>query len=182
MKVTLTSRNQITIPKDLIKSLNIKPGQIFDLIVDDEGIKLNYATELNESSAQIKVSSKSSLKIVSNIEESKNYSRRVISECGLLVRTKKSYLDRVCSECRGMLAKQYGESNHPCKYNISNTDKNDSKNDNDNNICSSTKIKTQDTNQKINKTENVLIDLKSNIEKLQRNIDNDIKCIQKEFP
>lgn len=172
MKVTLTARNQITIPKEIIEKLNLQKGQVFDLIVDNGCLKLLYdAKNIKVNIAQ--TSSKSSRKIISNLKEAENYSRKVVSECGLLVRTKKSYLDNVCAECKGMLAKEYGEDKYPCRYNKSHNELTVSSNSEKFNSNSSSEIK---------EVKPVIAQLTDNVHKLQSTIDENIASIQKEFP
>lgn len=120
MKVKLASGNRITIPKEIIDKLNLKQGTFLDLTIDENTIHLS---KIMSSKKELKSSNIPNLKntfkshIVSNLEESKNFSRRVVSECGLLVRTKRAYLNKACEECQGWLALQYKDKATSCKYN-----------------------------------------------------------------
>ena len=41
MKITLSSGNRITIPKEVVNQLNLNQGQTFDLIITNDG-KFEY--------------------------------------------------------------------------------------------------------------------------------------------
>ena len=135
MRVMLTQRNQITIPKNLISELNLELGKYYELDIKNDQIVLDIShvyDDIEDTEVQpiktIPPSIKSTIKIESNLEEGKNFSRKVYSDCGLVIRTKRSYLNKFCEACRGQLAKQYGIENHPCKYYVSDNVKSDNSN------------------------------------------------------
>lgn len=124
MQVTLTGRNQITIPRNLIKDLGFKPGDEFDLQYDSANKTFNLKfindkcnlTSITESRNSKSNNTQFKRYIVSNLKEGQTFSRKLYSECGLVIRTKNSYLAKFCEECKGQLAKEYGVKDHPCKY------------------------------------------------------------------
>lgn len=77
----------------------------------DENIVSNNITEKNKVGATKKVNSSknttNSIKIESNLKESENYSRKVYSDCGLVVRTKRKYISKFCDACQGTLLVDY---------------------------------------------------------------------------
>lgn len=135
MKVMLTQRNQITIPKNLVTDLGLELGKFYELNICEGKIELDITKSYDEpdvnkveniESVSIKPikptedkSEKSSLftmKIVSNLEEGKKFSHQILSDCGLVIRTKRSYMTKFCEACNGKLSKEYGEVKHPCPY------------------------------------------------------------------
>ena len=158
MRVMLTQRNQITIPKNLISELNLELGKYCELDIKNDQIVLDIShvyDDIEDTEVQsiktIPPSIKSTIKIESNLEEGKNFSRKVYSDCGLVIRTKRSYLNKFCETCQGQLAKQYGIENHPCKY------------------CVSDNIKSDNSN--------VIENIQKNINTLNTKIDQDIEIL-----
>lgn len=155
MRVMLTQRNQITIPKNLISELNLELGKYYELNIKNDQIVLDISHVYEDTEVQsiktIPSSIKSTIKIESNLEEGKNFSRKVYSDCGLVIRTKRSYLNKFCEACQGQLAKQYGIENHPCKY------------------CVSDNIKSDNSN--------VIENIQKNINTLNTKIDQDIEIL-----
>lgn len=158
MRVMLTQRNQITIPKNLISELNLELGKYYELDIKNDQIVLDIShvyDDIEDTEVQsiktIPSSIKSTIKIESNLEEGKNFSRKVYSDCGLVIRTKRSYLNKFCEACQGQLAKQYGIENHPCKYYVSNN------------------VKSNNSN--------VIENIQKNINTLNTKIDQDIEMI-----
>ena len=138
MDVKIGAGRRITIPAELFKETQFKEGDILDLryekgdfilspkyflIENEETIKkLNKSNEIQEDKSVTLNENKSSIsntftrKIVSNLEEGRKFSRQVLSECGLVIRTKQSYLNQFCNTCQGQLAKEYGIKDHPCRF------------------------------------------------------------------
>lgn len=129
MRVMLTQRNQITIPKNLITELGLELGKYYELDIHEGKIELDINRYYDEPEEKIeepiviepKVKEKNPLfvntvKIVSNLEEGKKFSRQVLSDCKLVIRTKKAYLTKFCEICQGQLSKEYGQDKHPCPY------------------------------------------------------------------
>ena len=146
MKITLSSNNRITIPKTIINELNLTIGQQLDLIIEDGRIILSTeeihskesikeedkiietkeletniveeeildSNNIPENRPVIKTTN--NIKIESNLTEGEKFSRKIYSECGLVIRTKNSYMNKFCEACQGELSKQYGVDKHPCKY------------------------------------------------------------------
>lgn len=158
MRVMLTQRNQITIPKNLISELNLELGKYYELDIKNDQIILDIShvyDEIEGTEVQpiktIPSSIKSTIKIESNLEEGKNFSRKVYSDCGLVIRTKRSYLNKFCEACQGQLAEQYGIENHPCKY------------------CVPDNVKPDNSN--------VIENIQKNINTLNTKIDQDIEIL-----
>lgn len=173
MKVYLTNRNQITIPRALIKELGYKAGDIFDLSYDKETqtfqIKFvkdtNDAVEEKFNPVNNLIKNQFKRKIVSNLEEGSKFSRQVYSDCKLVIRTRKSYLKSFCEECKGQLSKEYGVDKYPCPYL------------NKNSIEDASIVqKEEKAIDKVDSTSsNILKDITSNVEKLNKKLDQDIK-------
>ena len=125
MQVKFSSTNRITIPRDVMEKLKLKPGMILDLDVIDSLIVMKVKDEkLNNDMLQEKEINDSqmsdpkrpkNMKIVSNLEEAENFYRKCYSSCGLVVRTKNSYVDKFCEQCRGELLNDY-EGEYNCPY------------------------------------------------------------------
>lgn len=49
---------------------------------------------------------RNNVKIVSNLDEGANFSRKVYSDCKLVIRTKTSYINKFCEQCHGYLAEK----------------------------------------------------------------------------
>ena len=168
MRLMLTQRNQITIPKNLISELNLELGKYYELDIKNDQIVLDIShvyDEIEGTEVQpiktISPSIKSTIKIESNLEEGKNFSRKVYSDCGLVIRTKRSYLNKFCEACQGQLAEQYGIENHPCKYCVPDNVKPDNvKPDN---------VKPDNSN--------VIENIQKNINTLNTKIDQDIEIL-----
>lgn len=163
MRVMLTQRNQITIPKNLISELNLELGKYYELDIKNDQIILDIShvyDEIEGTEVQpiktIPPSIKSTIKIESNLEEGKNFSRKVYSDCGLVIRTKKSYLNKFCEACQGQLAEQYGIENHPCRYCVPDNVKPDN-------------VKPDNSN--------VIENIQKNINTLNTKIDQDIEIL-----
>ena len=163
MRVMLTQRNQITIPKNLISELNLELGKYYELDIKNDQIVLDIShvyDDIEDTEVQpiktISPSIKSTIKIESNLEEGKNFSRKVYSDCGLVIRTKRSYLNKFCEACQGQLAEQYGIENHPCRYCVPDNVKPDN-------------VKPDNSN--------VIENIQKNINTLNTKIDQDIEIL-----
>lgn len=176
MKVYLTNRNQITIPRALIKELGYKGGDIFDLSYDKETqtFQIKFVKDTNDS-VEEKFNPVNNLiknqfkrKIVSNLEEGSKFSRQVYSDCKLVIRTRKSYLKSFCEECQGQLSKEYGIDKYPCPYL--------NKNSIEEAPISEIEIKEEKAVDNADSiSSNILKDITSNVEKLNKKLDQDIK-------
>lgn len=126
MQVKFSSTNRITIPRDVIEELKLEPGMILDLEVVDSLIvmkvkdskiykndKMQQETENNNQ--EIEVKKPKNMKIVSNLKEAENFYRKCYSSCGLVVRTKNSYVDKFCEQCKGELLDDF-EGEYNCPY------------------------------------------------------------------
>ena len=93
--LTIGSDRRTTIPKNVADQINLKPGR-YDVQYIDGKIVIDLNTsEIQENTLinkQKPVKSVKGIKIESNLHESENYSRKVYSDCGLVVRTKKKYI------------------------------------------------------------------------------------------
>lgn len=211
MKITLSSGNRITIPKEIVNQLNLNQGQTFDLIITNDG---NLLLNINNSNIEqvdnsLNIIQESKLediedkiiksdptpvrfkhKIVSNLAESENFTRKVVSECGLLVRTKRSYLNKACEECQGYLAEQYGRENHLCKY-LDNSKTNiesereeiqvkeDEKKEDESKEVKADNPKVVIEQEKPKTNKEMIQNINNNINKLKETIDHKIDNIQK---
>lgn len=130
MRVTFGTYNRVTIPKELVNKFQLEQGMILDLTVEGNKMILtvgsaednNVTTVVDEHQEYVKQENDNNVpkhiittKIVSNLEESKNFYRKCYSDCGLVVRTKKRYVEHACDECRGQLKETYPEIQN-CPY------------------------------------------------------------------
>lgn len=195
MRVMLTQRNQITIPKNMINELDLELGKFYELRFEENKIVLDISQsydQIEDEKTIIEPMKKenitSNIKIESNLEEGKSFSRQVYSDCGLVIRTKRSYINKFCEVCQGQLAREYGIDNHPCVYNL-NIEKNSSKE----NITLSSQpetpvetpvIKYEEPMEEIKKEEKpvkkIINCLTDNVEKLSAKLDKEIVNISKE--
>lgn len=130
MRVMLTQRNQITIPKNLVSELGLELGKFYELKICEGKIELDITKnydEMEEPKVAIQESnegiinekkSTNNIKIVSNLEEGAKFSRQVVSDCGLVIRTKRSYLTKFCEVCKGQLAREYNLDDSRCPNSI----------------------------------------------------------------
>ena len=126
VKVKLSSGNRVVIPMPVVKNLGLNIGDEFILSIESGKIVFTK-TGSNISTERPKVADKPikkttskpnkfKSKIYCNLEESKNYSKKKYSECGLVVRTKTRYINKLCEECRGWLACEYNVPDK-CRFN-----------------------------------------------------------------
>lgn len=175
MRVMLTNRNQITIPKNMINELGLELGKYYEMNITKDSINLDItksydALEDEKPIEIIKSEEKPSknIKIESNLEEGKTFSRQVYSECGLVIRTKSSYMRKFCEACQGQLAQEYGIDNHPCKY-LSQENKSEDV----------INIKEEP---RISSSKKIIDQLTDNVKRLNKNINTKITNISKECP
>lgn len=168
-------RHRITIPTEFRNSANIKDGEYLGIYYDEkenhividlndrskykEEFSLNGKYELNSMydndvlgdllnkvANDIKESKKSNIKIVANFEDAPKLYQTRFSECGLVVRTKTSYVNKFCEQCKGQLAKEwYDRLEVKCKY-LEDKDKNTEKNQDEvikNNNIEKSKLKSK---------------------------------------
>ena len=190
MKVTLSSGNRVTIPKVVMEELNLSLGQSLELEIRDGVITINpqiNSTEDNikqiesqipetkenkpikehkliERPKNYKTLTVNGIKIESNLEEGSKFSRKIYSDCGLVIRTKRNYLDKFCEACQGELAYQNGVLDHPCKY-----------------INIPERVEIEEP-KKENPVKSIVKKLTDNISKLDKKLDNKIDTIEQEFP
>lgn len=162
MKVKISARNMITIPKDIRDKLNWNSGDNLELKLDGNNIIISKSNDKEEVKIAVKSknnSKKGLIKIVSNLEEGQNFSKKIYSECGLVIRTKRKYMNKFCEECKGQLAAEYGPENHPCKFY--------------NEIMNSTKEKSNTVKQ----SRKIIDELINNVNKVQSKLDKRIEII-----
>lgn len=191
MEVTLGSGYRITIPREIRDQLHLKENTKLQLNIQDNKIILSadLTKDILNSKEEIKVeeikeelSTKeikpvlidrpkeykkltiNGIKIESNLEEGEKFSRKVYSDCKLVIRTKRSYLEKFCSICQGELAYQYGVLDHPCKY-----------------INIPERIEIEEP-KKENPVKSIVKKLTDNISKLDKKLDDKIDIIEQEFP
>ena len=176
MKITVSSGNRITIPKEICNKLDLKQGD--QLYLDIVGDKLFFSkSNFNNETDDVKEVPKKiesnrgnnlSRKIVSNLEEGKNFKRKVYSACELVIRTKKVYMNEFCEHCKGELLKQGYKDNHKCPY-LYNSLKEEVNIENKIEIKSIEKIDT-----KKNIIKSTIQDINKNVSTLTKKIDNKI--------
>ena len=120
--VNISSDRRTVIPKNVANEIGLKPGKYNvqyeegKIIIDlnspfDENIVSDNILQKEQNNTVIKDSKTShitnNIKIESNLKEAENYSRKVYSECGLVVRTKRKYLTKFCDVCQGTLLVDY---------------------------------------------------------------------------
>ena len=175
MEVTLGSGYRITIPKEVRDQLHLKEGIKLFMNVQDNKIILSFddvnipikteEKEIDKPQDKVKKSN-NSRSIVSNLEEGKKFSRKVYSDCGLVIRTKRSYMNKFCEDCQGQLAYEYGVLDHPCKY-----------------INIPERIEIEDSKpEKSKPVKTIMQKLTDNVKKLDKSLDKKINKIEKEFP
>ena len=205
MRVMLTQRNQITIPRNLIDELDLQLGKFYELDISDGKISLNITQAYDQIEDNTNIIPKitdntninSNIKIESNLEEGKKFSRQVYSDCGLVIRTKRSYINKFCEACQGQLAREYGVDTHPCIYCINNKTESPKET-----ITLSSKIETKIetpvikyeeikpvikqepkpvVKEELSKPSKTIIShITNNVEKLSNKLDKEIKSISKE--
>ena len=92
MIVSLTNRNQITIPRDIVRNLGYKAGQQFTLSIKNNTFVLTPILCSNDNSIDNKQSDKSTQisnkftrKIESNLEEGQKFKVKYYSPCKLVI-------------------------------------------------------------------------------------------------
>lgn len=182
MVFKLSDSRRVTIPKDICQKLNFKSGDELSLYIQDnsvvispiatrvetmevtkvEEVKTDAPIKSTEKSAKSK---KTTIKIVSNLEEGSKLSRQIKSQCGLVIRTKTKYINAFCEQCQGQLAREYGVKDHPCKYIES-----------CNSIEPAEEIKSEIEvkSKPVKKRKQVIKDIEQNIDKLNKKLDKQI--------
>ena len=118
MKVKFGTGNRITIPKDIVNNYKLKEGEFLELNIEDGKLvltKINNTKDVNKVenySNNKKPVTKSKIEIKSNIQHKNEYAKPIVSDCGLVVRSKRKYLKEFCNECKGKLS-----STSACMYN-----------------------------------------------------------------
>lgn len=152
MIVNLTSRNQITIPKSLINELGFNSGDSFNLVYKDNKFILEPLNkQVIKDTVQTKPKNNNTVtkrKIVSNLVEGQKFKVKYYSDCGLVIRTKNSYLKQFCQDCKGQLLEEHKDKIYKCPY--------------------SNKLNNKD----------LCNNIKQNVNKLQKTIDNKINNIK----
>ena len=182
--VTLGTGNRITIPKDVIASLNWVQGSKLQLKIEENNIVLcntnntnntnnteivkntqKQITSLKETKSKSSVSTGNRFKrqIVSNLKEGENFSKKYYSPCQLVIRTKNKYLKDFCQDCQGLLVEKDFEHKKLCPYIKQ-----------DNNNVESKKESL------IKPTKKLKQDIENNTKILNKIINNQIKNISKE--
>ena len=123
MKVKLSSGNRITIPKSLIDELNLNRGMVLDAYIECGKLIIQQCEKSSDScnntynEKQLTIENNDlKRKIKPNLEEGKNYKKKYYTDCELVIRTKRKYLNQFCEDCKGLLIKQGYNDNHKCPY------------------------------------------------------------------
>ena len=180
MEITLGSGYRITIPREIRDQLQLVEGSKLYMDIQDNKIVISFnevkqESQITEDEEEVKVSeikeeqSKKQAgvrKIISNLEEGKKFSRKVYSDCGLVIRTKRSYMNKFCEDCQGQLAYEYGILDHPCKY-----------------INIPERIEIEEPKlEKSKPVKTIMQKLTDNVKKLDKSLDKKINKIEKGFP
>jgi len=182
MEITLGSGYRITIPREIRDELQLKECsklymsiQNGNIIISTSNIEIEpQKTEENINIKETKEIEKEEnqpkrqigvRQIVSNLEEGKNFSKKIYSDCGLVIRTKHSYMDKFCEDCQGKLAYEYGVLDHPCKY-----------------INIPERVEIEEPKKEEKPVKSIIKKLSENVKKLDQKIDKKIDTIEKEFP
>ena len=110
MDIKLGTGNRITIPFKMIEQQGWNIGDILSITNEGDYIKI---TKCVSEKPMIKSTSVGKVEIKSNIDKLDQYSKAIISDCGLVVRTKRKYLDNFCKLCKGQLL---DETHQNCNY------------------------------------------------------------------
>lgn len=115
-------RNRITIPAEIRDRANLKDGDFLDVNLDgktkniimsilDRGESVSKdknVEKIKKTSKKVDSKVKSNCKkIEANYMDADKLYKAYYSECGLLVRTKNSYVRNACEKCQGKLAEEY---------------------------------------------------------------------------
>lgn len=172
MEVTLGSGYRITIPREIRDQLQLKEGSKLQMIIEDNKIIISIDNIEESLKSTKEEGSKSETKrvigirqIVSNLEEGEKFRNKIYSDCGLVIRTKKSYMNKFCEDCQGQLAYEYGVLDHPCKY-----------------VNIPERIEVEEPKTEEKPVKSIIQKLSENVKKLDRKIDKKINVIEKEFP
>ena len=163
MKVTIRSGYRIAVPKDVRDELQLEEGSELELTIKNGNIILKPKQILKvtkEPKPKIGVR-----RIVSNLEEGKNFSNKIYTECRLVIKTKRSYINKFCEECQGKLAYEYGVLDHPCKY-----------------INIPERVEVEEPKKEEKPVKSIIKKLSENVKKLDKKLDKKIDTIQKECP
>lgn len=115
-------RNRITIPAEIRNAINLKDSEYLDIKLDvkNKNIVIDISerdistiedtknTELKKTPKKVDTKIKSNCKKIEvNYMDADKLYKSYYSPCGLLVRTKKSYVKNACEKCQGKLAEEY---------------------------------------------------------------------------
>lgn len=131
MKLVIGQSRRITIPSELYSEINFKPGDVVYMYVEGNKLVLTKETPKNETINNIDTTQKrlktncstlqtpknstatKNIIVKSNIEDLNKYAKPILSDCKLVVRSKRKYINQFCDVCKGKLA---DNSNCNCKY------------------------------------------------------------------
>lgn len=121
-------RHRITIPTEIRNRANILDGEYLDIDLDENtGIitikrESNVDNKVKSPQSETKVTKNSNIdsksrkpaaatnkKIEANFMDADKLYNKCFSECGLLVRTKRSYVRNACEKCKGKLAEDWSD-------------------------------------------------------------------------
>lgn len=115
-------RNRITIPSEIRDAINLKDGEYLDVNLDvftknivisvsdrcEPTLEDKKVEKVKKTPKKVDAKVKSNCKkIEANYMDADKLYKAYYSECGLLVRTKNSYVKNACEKCQGKLAKEY---------------------------------------------------------------------------
>ena len=133
--VRVGSEYRLSLTKLFCQEVGINIGDSYEVSVGQDGVLTLYPTiklnvenqnsnektvfiekgEDDKNNIQVSKNCKKE-EFKSNLEEGKNYSKKYYTECGLIIRTKRKYLDNYCDRCRGQLLDNYKDGCYSCKY------------------------------------------------------------------
>lgn len=100
-------RHRITIPAEIRNAANIQDGDYLDIEYDTKNNMIQI--KLKQIELKQKKPAATNKKIEANFMDASNLYHQCFSECGLLVRTKNSYVRNACERCRGKLAEEWSD-------------------------------------------------------------------------
>lgn len=113
MNIRLGKDRRITIPREYCEQLGIVDGAFLTMNVENNKIIIKEGIEDTEDEFLHRNNfiTKSN-EIVSNLDQADKLYKQVYSTCGLVVKTKRKYVNNFCDRCKGQLE----DATHKCLY------------------------------------------------------------------
>lgn len=168
MELFIGQKRRVTIPLKLFEQSGLKEGDCANIYLEDgkliitkETVKTQITSNVSSLPKAVKTepgkskadkNEGSSIIIKSNIEDLNKYVKSIVSECGLVVRSKRKYLNQFCEVCKGKLV----ENNENCN-------------------CIYKKNELKEKQEQQIQQKDIVTQIKTNTEKLKEKIDKNIK-------